>query len=89
MTNLPVNMWMTQTILYELIEAFLLDLQHAGMKQGNETYIAATKQATKMREPLHSWNSAVSLILMIGLITTNSPWLFLLISSFQQRPSLY
>lgn len=34
--------------LYELIEAFLLDLQHAGMKQGNETYIAATKQAAKM-----------------------------------------
>lgn len=25
--------------LYELIEAFLLDIQHAGMKQGNETYI--------------------------------------------------
>ena len=34
--------------LYELIEAFLLDLQHAGMKQGNETYIAATKHAAKM-----------------------------------------
>ena len=34
--------------LYELIEAFLLDLQHAGMKQGNETYIFATKQAAKM-----------------------------------------
>ena len=34
--------------LYELIEAFLLDLRHAGMKQGNETYIAATKQAAKL-----------------------------------------
>ncbi|MFR1707197.1 hypothetical protein [Eubacterium callanderi] len=31
--------------LYELLEAFLLDLQHAGMKQGNETYLAASKQA--------------------------------------------
>ena len=34
--------------LYELIEAFLLDIQHAGMKQGNETYIFATRQAAKM-----------------------------------------
>ncbi|MFR1110086.1 MAG: hypothetical protein ACLSDO_03015 [Anaerotruncus colihominis] len=32
--------------LYELMEAFLLDLQHAGMKRGNETYIAASKQGT-------------------------------------------
>lgn len=31
--------------LYELMEAFLLDLQHTGMEQGNETYIAAAKQA--------------------------------------------
>ena len=46
--------------LYELIEAFLLDLQHAGMKQGNETYIAATKAGYQDGEPLPDWNSAVS-----------------------------
>ena len=41
--------------LYELIEVFLLDLQHAGMKQGNETYIAATKQAAKIGSRLDDW----------------------------------
>ena len=45
--------------LYELIEAFLLNLQHAGMKQGNETYIAATKQAAQDGKPLSDWNSDV------------------------------
>lgn len=65
--------------LYELIEAFLLDLQHAGMKQGNETYIAATKQATKMGSHFLIGTALCLTILMIGLITTNSPWLFLLI----------
>ena len=34
--------------LYELIEAFLLDLQHDGMRRGNATYLAAAKQATRM-----------------------------------------
>ena len=38
--------------LYELIEAFLLDLQHAGMKQGNK----AGRQDGK---PLSDWNSDV------------------------------
>lgn len=59
--------------LYELIEAFLLDLQHAGMKQGNETYIAATKQATKMGSHFLIGTALCLTILMIGLITTNSP----------------
>lgn len=65
--------------LYELIEAFLLDLQHAGMKQGNETYIAATKQAAKMGSHFLIGTALCLTILMIGLITANSPWLFLLI----------
>jgi hypothetical protein len=65
--------------LYELIEAFLLDLQHAGMKQGNETYIAATKQAVKMGSRFLIGIAMCFTILMIGLITANSPWLFLLI----------
>ena len=65
--------------LYELIEAFLLDLQHAGMKQGNETYIFTTKQAAKMGSRFLIGIAMCFTILMIGLITANSPWLFLLI----------
>lgn len=65
--------------LYELIEAFLLDLQHAGMKQGNETYIFATKQAAKIGSRFLIGIAMCFTILMIGLITANSPWLFLLI----------
>ena len=65
--------------LYELIEAFLLDLQHAGMKQGNETYIFATKQAAKMGSSFLIGIAMCFTLLMIGLITANSPWLFLLI----------
>lgn len=34
--------------LYELIELFFLDIQHFGMTQGNETYIAAQKKASKL-----------------------------------------
>ena len=55
--------------LYELIEAFLLDLQHAGMKQGNETYIFATKQAAKMGSRFLIGIAMCFTILMIGLIT--------------------
>lgn len=65
--------------LYELIEAFLLDIQHAGMKQGNETYIFATRQAAKMGSRFLMGMAICFTILMIGLITANSPWLFLLI----------
>lgn len=65
--------------LYELIEAFLLDLQHAGMKQGNDTYIAASQQAAKIGSRFLIGIAMCVTLLMIGLITTNSPWLFLLI----------
>ena len=34
--------------LYELIEAFLLQIQHIGMTSGNETYITANNQAVHM-----------------------------------------
>lgn len=63
--------------LYELIEAFLLDIQHAGMKQGNETYIAATKQAAKMGSLFLILTTLCVTAIMIGLIATNNPWLFL------------
>ena len=65
--------------LYELIEAFLLDIQHAGMEQGNETYITSTKQAAKIGSHFLVGTALCLTILMIGLITANSPWLFLLI----------
>ena len=65
--------------LYELMEAFLLDLQHAGMKQGNETYIAATKQAAQVGSRFLIGTAVCLTMVMIGLITANSPWLFLLV----------
>lgn len=65
--------------LYELIEAFLLDIQHAGMEQGNETYITSTKHAAKIGSHFLVGTALCLTILMIGLITANSPWLFLLI----------
>ena len=63
--------------LYELIEAFLWDLQQAGMKRGNEPYITATKQAAKMGSRFLIGTAMCFTILMIGLITANSPWLLL------------
>ena len=65
--------------LYELIEAFLLDIRHAGMKHGNETYIFAAKQAAKMGSQFLIGIAMCFTILMIGLITANSPLIFLLI----------
>ena len=46
--------------LYELIEAFLLDLQHAGMKQGKRNLHCRHKAGYQDGEPLPDWNSAVS-----------------------------
>ena len=65
--------------LYELIELFLLEMQYAGMKEGNETYIAAAKQAAKMGSRFLIGIAICFTIVMIGLIITNSPWLFLLV----------
>ena len=62
--------------LYELLEAFLLDLQHAGMKQGNETYLAASKQAARMGSRSLILSAVCLTAVMIGVIATNVPWLF-------------
>lgn len=62
--------------LYELIEAFLLDLQHAGMEQGNQTYIAAVKQAARVGSGFLVLSAVCLTAVMIGLIATNNPWLF-------------
>ena len=62
--------------LYELIEAFLLDLRHAGMQQGNETYIAAAKQAARVGSGFLVLSAVCLTAVMIGLIATNDPWLF-------------
>ena len=37
--------------LYELLEAFLLDLQHAGMEQGNQLYRDTRDQAARKGSP--------------------------------------
>ncbi len=62
--------------LYELIEAFLLDLRHAGMQHGNETYIAAAKQAARTGSRFLILSAVCLTAVMIGLIATNNPWLF-------------
>ena len=62
--------------LYELMEAFLLDLRHAGMQQGNETYIAAAKQAARTGSRFLILSAVCLTAVMIGLIATNDPWLF-------------
>ena len=61
--------------LYELIELFLLDMQHAGMTQGNETYITATKQAARTGSQFLIGMAICFTLLLIGLLTANSPWL--------------
>lgn len=63
--------------LYELMEAFLLDLQRTGMEQGNKTYLAATKQAARMGSLFLILPAVCLTAVMVGLIATNSPWLFL------------
>ena len=68
--------------LYELIEVFLLDLQHAGMQKGNETYIGATNQATKMGSRFLIGTAMCFTVMMIGLATAKSPWLILLVFLF-------
>lgn len=65
--------------LYELIEAFLLDLQHAGMQEGNETYMVAAQQAGKMGSQFLLGMAICSVLLLIGLLTANSPLLFALL----------
>ena len=65
--------------LYELMEAFLLDLQHAGMKRGNETYIAASKQGTQMGTRFLLFMGVFLAVVMGGLVITRNPWLILLV----------
>lgn len=62
--------------LYELMEAFLLDLRHAGMQQGNETYIAAAKQAARTGSRFLILSAVCLTAVMIGQIATHNPWLF-------------
>lgn len=64
--------------LYELMELFLLDLQHAGMEQGNETYVAAMNQAGRLGRPFLIGTAVCLTAVMIGLMATNSPWLLAL-----------
>ena len=63
--------------LYELIEAFLLDLQHDGMRRGNATYLAAAKQATRMGRRVLILTAVCLTAVMIALLVSHGPCLIL------------
>lgn len=63
--------------LYELIELFFLDIQHAGMKQGNETYIVALKQGIKMGTWFLILMSVLLTAVMIALLVSRNLWFIL------------
>ena len=60
--------------LYELIESFLLDLQHIGMTQGNETYLTAQKKASQLGSRFLIAVSVIVTVCMIALLMTRSLW---------------
>ena len=60
--------------LYELIESFLLDLQHIGMTQGNETYLTAQKKASQLGSRFLIAVSMIVTVCMIALLMTRSLW---------------
>ena len=61
--------------LYELIELFLLDLQHAGMSQGNKTYITALEQGARMGSRFLILMGVLLAAVMIALLVTRNFWL--------------
>lgn len=63
--------------LYELIELFLLDLQHAGMEQGNETYVTALKQGSKSGTRFLIGSSVCLMIVIFSFIWVKNLWLML------------
>ncbi len=60
--------------LYELIEAFLMDLQHAGMEQGNETYCTAYEKASRFGTHFLLFTSAVLAVCVIAFLLSKNPW---------------
>ena len=63
--------------LYELIELFFLDIQHFGMTQGNETYIAAQKKAAKLGTRFLILAGALFTACLLPLMAAHSLWLIL------------
>lgn len=63
--------------LYELIELFFLDIQHFGMTQGNETYIAAQKKASKLGTRFLILAGALFTACLLPLMAAHSLWLAL------------
>ncbi len=61
--------------LYELMEAFLLDLQHAGMTQGNETYLTALGQGARAGTPFLILMGICLTAVMIALLVFRALWL--------------
>ena len=63
--------------LYEMIELFLLDLQHAGMQEGNETYCTARKKAARLGSNFLILMSIIFTAGMIALIVSKNLWWWL------------
>ena len=63
--------------LYEMIELFLLDLQHAGMQEGNDTYCTARKKAARLGSNFLILMSIIFTTGMIALIVSKNLWWWL------------
>lgn len=63
--------------LYELIELFFLDIQHFGMTQGNKTYIAAQKKASKLGTRFLILAGALFTACLLPLMAARNLWLML------------
>ena len=60
--------------LYELMEAFLLDLQHAGMNQGNTTYTTAQQKAAHAGARVLLLAGIIVIACIIAALATGSRW---------------
>ena len=58
--------------LYELIEAFLLQMKHYGMEHGNETYITANNQAVRWGTRALLSGGVLSMVCMGALLLTKA-----------------
>ena len=63
--------------LYELLEAFLLDLQHAGMEQGNQLYRDTRDQAARKGSRLLILMALVLTAVLLAFLWSRSLWLML------------
>lgn len=74
--------------LYELIEAFLLQIQHIGMTSGNETYITANNQAVRMGTRALLSSAVLSMGCLIIFLLTKE-LLYLLLGFYVRLEDIY